>query len=59
MLDRFKTGPGATVAGALLLILGGILVVLHREVAGTTIAFLGCWIVLRERVRHRKELPPD
>jgi len=59
VLDRFKTGPLATVAGALLLILGGVVVVLHRELVGTTIAFLGCWIVLRERVRQRKRLPPE
>lgn len=59
MLDRFKTGPGATVAGALLLILGGVIVVAHGGLAGTAIAFLGCLIVLRERARQRKRLPPD
>lgn len=59
MLDRFKTGPGATVAGALLLILGGVVVVAHETLVGTTIAFVGCLIVLRERARQRKRLPPD
>jgi hypothetical protein len=59
MLDLFKTGPGATVAGALLLILGGVVVILHGGLAGTTIAFLGCLIVLRERLAQRKKLPPD
>ena len=59
MLDRFKTGPAATVLGALLLILGGVVVVEHGGLAGTTIAFVGCMIVLRERVRQRKQLPPE
>jgi hypothetical protein len=59
VLDRFKTGPGATVAGALLLILGGIVVVAHETVAGTAIAFVGCLIVLRERARQRNRLPPE
>jgi hypothetical protein len=58
VFDRFKTGPAATVVGALLLILGGIVVVEHGELAGTTIAFLGCLIVLRERMRQRKPPPP-
>jgi hypothetical protein len=54
VFDRFKTGPGATVAGALLLILGGVIVVFaHAELIGTAVAFLGCMIVLRERARHR------
>jgi hypothetical protein len=59
VLDRFKTGPGATVVGALLLILGGVVVVAHETLAGTTIAFLGCLIVLRERARQRNRLPPE
>jgi hypothetical protein len=59
VLDRFKTGPGATILGALLLILGGIVVVAHDNLAGTAIAFLGCMIVLRERARQRKDAPPD
>jgi hypothetical protein len=59
VLDRFKTGPPATVAGALLLILGGVVVVAHGGLAGTVIAFVGCLIVLRERARRRKSLPPD
>jgi hypothetical protein len=59
LLDRFKTGPAATVAGALLLILGGVVVVEHADVAGTIIAFVGCLIVLRERARQRKTLPPE
>jgi hypothetical protein len=53
VLDRFKTGPGATVVGALLLILGGVIVIAHAELAGTAVAFLGCLIVLRERARRR------
>jgi hypothetical protein len=55
-MNRFKTGPGATVVGALLLIAGGVVVVAHDDVAGTAIAFLGCLIVLRERARQRKAL---
>ncbi len=54
MLDRFKTGPAATVLGALLLILGGVVVIAHGGLAGTVIAFVGCLIVLRERARQRK-----
>jgi hypothetical protein len=57
VLDRFKTGPAATVAGALLLILGGVVVIAHRGLAGTTIALLGCLIVLRERARQRRNPP--
>jgi hypothetical protein len=59
MLDRFKTGPGATILGALLLILGGVVVIEHDNLAGTVIAFTGCLIVLRERARQRKGRPPD
>ena len=59
VLDRFKTGPGATVLGALLLILGGVLVVEHNNLAGTFVAFLGCVVVLKERARQRKTPPPD
>ena len=59
LLDRFKTGTAATVAGALLLILGGVVVVAHRGLAGTIIAGVGCLIVLRERVRQKKRLPPQ
>jgi hypothetical protein len=57
VLERFKGGPAATIAGALLLILGGVVVVAHGGFAGTTIAFVGCMIVLRERVRQRKRPP--
>jgi hypothetical protein len=53
MFDRLKTGPGATVVGALLLIVGGIVVIEHGGLAGTFIAFLGCLIVVRERARRR------
>jgi hypothetical protein len=56
VFDRFTTGPAATVLGALLLILGGVVVIEHGGLAGTFLAFLGCLIVLRERVRQRK--PP-
>ena len=52
MFDRFKTGPAATVAGALLLILGGVIVVAHGGLAGTIIAAIGGVIVVRERVRR-------
>jgi hypothetical protein len=47
------------VAGALLLILGGVVVVGHGGFAGTTIAIVGCLIIVRERQRQRKRLPPD
>lgn len=53
MLDRFKTGPAATAAGALLMILGGVIVVAHGGLAGTVIAALGGLIVVRERVRPK------
>jgi hypothetical protein len=59
VLDRFKTGPAATVVGALLLILGGVVVVAHGGIAGTVIAFIGCLVVLRGRARTRKSRPPD
>jgi hypothetical protein len=57
VLDRFKSGPSATIAGALLLILGGIVVVAHGGLVGPTIAFAGCVIVVRERTRQRKKGP--
>jgi hypothetical protein len=57
VFDRFKSGPAATVAGALLLVLGGVVVVAHGGFAGTAIAFAGCVIVVRERVRQRKRPP--
>jgi hypothetical protein len=53
VFDRLKTGTGATVLGALLLILGGVVTVAHGGLAGTAIAFLGCLIVVRERARRR------
>ena len=59
MLDRFKTGPAITVAGALLLILGGVVVVAHGGPAGAIIALVGCLIVVRERARQRKSVPPE
>jgi hypothetical protein len=59
VLDRFKSGPAATVAGAMLLILGGVVVIAHGGFAGTTIAFVGCMIVVRERMRQRKSPPPE
>ncbi len=58
MFDRFTTGPAATVLGALLLILGGVVVIEHGGLAGPTIGFLGCLIVVRERMRQKKQ-PPD
>lgn len=54
MFDRFRTGPGATVLGALLLILGGVVIIEHGGFAGTVIAFVGCLIVVRERARQRR-----
>jgi hypothetical protein len=54
MFDRLKTGPGATALGAVLLILGGVVVVAHGGLAGTVIAFVGCLIVVRERARARR-----
>jgi hypothetical protein len=53
VFDRLKTGPGATVVGALLLILGGVVIIEHGGLAGTVIAFVGCLIVVRERARRR------
>jgi hypothetical protein len=58
VLDRFKTGPAATVAGAVLLISGGIVLVAHGGLAGTVIALVGCVIVVRARARQRNTLPP-
>jgi hypothetical protein len=42
----------------LLLILGGVIVVAHGGIAGTTIALVGCLIIVRERMRQRR-MPPD
>jgi hypothetical protein len=58
VFDRFTRGPAATVAGALLLILGGVIVVAHGGLAGTAIAVAGCLIIVRERMRQRRT-PPD
>jgi hypothetical protein len=58
VFDRFTRGPAATVAGALLLILGGVIIVAHSGLAGTTIAVVGCLIIVRERMRQRRT-PPD
>jgi hypothetical protein len=59
VFDRFTRGPAATVVGALLLVLGGVVVVAHGGLAGTTIALVGCLIVVRDRMRQRKTPPPD
>jgi hypothetical protein len=59
VFDRFTRGPALTVAGAVLLILGGVVVVAHGGLAGTAIALVGCLIVVRERMRGRKTPPPD
>jgi hypothetical protein len=59
VFDRFTSGAAATVAGALLLILGGVVVVAHGGLAGTAIAFVGCLIIVRERLRRRKTPPSD
>ena len=53
MYDRLKSGPAVTTAGAVLLILGGGIVVAHGGLFGTVIAAIGGFIVVRERVRHR------
>lgn len=53
MFDRLETGPPATVAGAFLLILGGVIIVAHGGLAGTIVAALGGLIVVRERARRR------
>ncbi|HZT54448.1 MAG TPA: hypothetical protein VE995_08710 [Gaiellaceae bacterium] len=55
MFDRFTTGPAVTVAGACLLIVGGVLVVLHAQAVGTVVAAIGGLIVVRERIRTRRE----
>jgi drug/metabolite transporter superfamily protein YnfA len=54
VIDRFKTGPAVTAFGALLLVLGGVLVVVHVQTAGTVVAAAGGLIVVRERIRTRK-----
>jgi hypothetical protein len=38
----------------LLLILGGVIIVAHGGFAGTTIAVVGCLIIVRERMRQRR-----
>jgi hypothetical protein len=53
VFDRLKTGPGATAVGALLLILGGVIVVAHGGLVGTIVAAIGGVIVVRERIRRR------
>lgn len=53
MLRRLTTGPAATIAGAVLLIAGGIVVVAGAQVPGTIIAALGGLLVVRERIRRR------
>jgi hypothetical protein len=53
VFDRLKTGPGATAAGAFLLILGGVIVVAGGGFVGTVVAFVGALIVVRERIRRR------
>jgi hypothetical protein len=59
VFERFTGGSAATVVGALLLILGGVVVVAHGGLVGTTIAFAGCLIVVRDRMRQRRTPPPD
>lgn len=54
VLDRFKTGPVVTVLGALLLVVGGVLVVAHAQTVGTVVAAVGGLIVVRERIRTRQ-----
>jgi len=53
VFERLKTGTGATVVGALLLILGGVVTILEGGYAGTVIALVGCLMVVRERMRPR------
>jgi hypothetical protein len=52
VFDRFKTGPGSTVLGALLLIVGGAIVVAHGGFVGTIVAAIGALIILRGRMRR-------
>jgi hypothetical protein len=54
VFDRFRTGPGATAVGALLLIIGGAIVVAHGGFVGTIVAAIGGIIVVRERIRSRR-----
>lgn len=53
MFDRLKSGPAVTIAGALLLVVGGIMVVEHAQTVGTIVAALGALLVVRERIRNR------
>ena len=52
-MNRFTTGPTATILGAVLLIVGGIAVVAHAQIVGTVIAAAGGLLVVRERIRQR------
>jgi hypothetical protein len=50
MRNRLETGPGATIVGALLLVIGGIVVVKGAGLIGTVIAAVGGLIIVRERI---------
>ena len=53
VFQRFTTGPTATILGALLLVVGGIVVVAGGQLLGTVIAAVGGLMVVRERIRER------
>jgi hypothetical protein len=53
VFDRFKTGPALAAVGALLLIVGGVIVVVRGGFVGTAIAAVGGLIVVRERMSRR------
>ena len=53
-MNRLRSGPAVTVTGAILLILGGVIVVAHHQLPGTIIAAVGGVMVVRERMRQRR-----
>ncbi len=59
MLERLQTPVAATIIGALLIILGGILEVGGSATAGTIVALAGFGLILKYRVlparRDRKK----
>jgi hypothetical protein len=54
LFERLTTGPAATIVGAVLLVVGGIVVVANAQIPGTIIAAVGGLLVVRERVRQRR-----
>ena len=45
MFERFTTGPTATILGAVLLVVGGVVVVAGAQIPGTVVAALGGLLV--------------